>query len=60
MEIINKLVNLLPIVRYQNKGYDLLSVNNVMGVMLGLPITHCSHPNINLHCMFIFPQNKYQ
>ena len=40
-------------VRYQNKGYDLLSVNIEIGVTLGIPIMHCSHPNINLCLSFL-------
>ena len=39
-------------VRYK-KGYDLLSLNIEMGVMLGLPIMHCSHPNIYLCLSFL-------
>ena len=39
--------------RYRNKGYDSLSVNIEMGVILGLPIMHCSHPNINLCLSFL-------
>ena len=56
MEIINKFIYLFQLkrIRYQNKGYDLLSVNIEMGVILGLPIMHCSHPNINLHVCLSF------
>ena len=56
MEIINKFVNYfcqLMKIRYQNKGYDLLSVNIEMRVMLGIPIMNYSHPNINLCLSFL-------
>ena len=45
-------------VRYQNKGYDLLSVNIEMGVMLGLPIMALQPSKYKV--TFIIPQNKYQ
>ena len=54
MEIINIYFKSFPIEESKvTKGYDLLSVNIEMGVILGLPIMHCSHPNINLCCNLI-------
>ena len=58
MEIMNTFVYLCQPKRvmYQNKGYDLLTVNIEIGVILGLPIMHCSHPhitNINLCLSFL-------
>ena len=48
-EIINNLFifGLLKRVMCQNKCYASLSVNIGVDVILGLPIMHCSHPNIN-------------
>ena len=59
MVIINYLFifGLLKRVRYQNKGYDLLSVNIEMGVMLGLPIM-LNITNINLRCNLISKQSR--
>ena len=34
------------------------SVNIEMGVMLGIPIMHCSHPNINLCLSFLRINNN--
>ena len=45
-------------VRYQNKGYDLLSVNIVMGGHVG--ITHNALQPSKYKLTFIVPQNKYQ
>ena len=62
MEIINNLFifGLLKRVSCQNKGYDSPSVNIEMGggVILGLPIMHCSYPNINLSFLRININNS--